>query len=69
MLEQSAAGNDSIAGLMLESNLHEGNQTPAADLSKLHYGVSITDPCIGWDETESLILDAHAKLADVAVAR
>ena len=69
VLEQSAAGNVSIAGLMLESNLHEGNQAPDADPAKLRYGVSITDPCIGWDETQALILDAHAKLADEAVVR
>ena len=48
---------------MLESNLNPGKQAGAADLAKLEYGVSITDGCIGWDETESLILDAHEKLA------
>ena len=31
--------------------------------SKLAYGVSITDGCIGWEETESLLLEAHGRLA------
>ena len=65
VVEQRAAGNDSILGMMLESNLQPGNQNLTADLSQLKHGVSITDGCIGWDETESLILDAHEKLAGV----
>jgi len=62
VVDQRAAGNRSIIGLMLESNLNAGNQKLAGDPSCLKYGVSITDGCIGWDETESLILDAHRKL-------
>ena len=51
----------SIFGLMLESHLHEGKQP----FSKhpLHYGVSMTDSCIGWEETESLILWAEDVLS------
>ena len=41
---------------MLESNLVEGNQK-IASREDLTYGQSITDSCIGWDETEQLILD------------
>ncbi len=44
-------------GFMLESNLFAGNQS-LSNLSKLQYGVSITDSCIGWEETESLIQEA-----------
>ncbi len=62
VIAQRTAGNDRIIGLMLESNLFPGNQKLPTDLSLLHYGVSITDGCIGWDETESLILDAYDKL-------
>jgi len=62
VIDQRVAGNRSIIGLMLESNLIAGNQKLAGDPSCLKYGVSITDGCIGWDETESLILDAHRKL-------
>ena len=36
---------------MLESHLNEGNQNMKSDTKNLKYGVSITDECIGWDET------------------
>ncbi len=62
-LAQRIAGNKNIVGLMLESNLMPGNQKLTSDLTKLQYGVSITDGCIGWDETERLILSAHEQLA------
>ncbi|MGD1904055.1 MAG: 3-deoxy-7-phosphoheptulonate synthase [Geitlerinemataceae cyanobacterium] len=61
-IDQIRAGNTSIVGLMLESNLFEGNQSLTADLDKLEYGVSVTDKCIDWAETEALLIDAHAKL-------
>ncbi|QDU12119.1 Phospho-2-dehydro-3-deoxyheptonate aldolase, Tyr-sensitive [Gimesia aquarii] len=63
VIDQRVAGNETIIGLMLESNLHAGNQKLTDDLSQLQYGVSITDECIDWEETESLILTAHEKLA------
>lgn len=53
---------NSIMGLMLESNIGEGNQKLPADLSALRYGVSITDACIGWEETVQLLQYAHRKL-------
>ena len=62
-IAQRLAGNRNIVGLMLESNLNPGNQTLTHDLSALRYGVSITDGCIGWDETERLILSAHEQLS------
>ena len=63
VLAQRVAGDRSIVGLMLESNIEPGSQPALADRSKLTYGVSITDGCIGWDETEQLILEAHGQLA------
>ena len=63
VLQQIADGNRSIAGMMLESNLHEGNQKIPKDITKLRYGISVTDKCIGWDETEELILSAHNRLS------
>ena len=48
---------------MLESNIHEGRQDIVGGLSDLKYGTSITDACIGWEETETLI----AKAAQEAV--
>ena len=55
-------GNRSIVGLMLESHLKAGNQSIPKDLAKLEYGVSITDPCIDWQTTESLLLKMHQSL-------
>jgi len=63
VLAQRVAGDHSIVGLMLESNIHAGSQPATADRSRLQYGVSITDGCIGWEETEQLLLEAHAALA------
>lgn len=48
---QIAAGSKSITSVMIESNLVEGNQKPASDSSKLTYGQSVTDACLGWDST------------------
>ena len=62
VIEQRMAGDLSIVGLMLESNLLPGSQPASSDRSKLQYGVSITDGCIGWEETESLLLEAHGRL-------
>ena len=62
VVQQIADGNTSIVGMMLESNLNEGNQKIPANLKDLKHGVSVTDGCIGWEETERIILAAHEKL-------
>jgi len=62
IIDQRVNGNDAIIGMMLESNLFEGNQKYNGDVSALKYGVSITDECISWATTESLLLYAHEKL-------
>jgi len=62
VLAQRLAGDRSIVGLMLESNIHPGSQPATSDRAKLAYGVSITDACIGWEETEELLLEAHGRL-------
>jgi 3-deoxy-7-phosphoheptulonate synthase len=62
---QIVDGNRSIVGLMLESHLKAGNQSIPKDLSKLEYGQSITDPCIDWQTTESLLLKLHQSLQTV----
>ena len=49
-------------GLMLESNLKPGNQK-LTDLTSLEHGVSITDGCIGFEETEQLLRSAAETLA------
>jgi 3-deoxy-7-phosphoheptulonate synthase len=61
---QILEGNQSIVGLMLESNLHEGNQPVPDDLTQLRHGVSVTDACISWEQTEELLLGIHDKLKD-----
>ncbi len=54
IIEQIKNGDRLIKGIMLESFLKEGNQ-PFVDTGKLKYGISLTDKCIGWNETEELI--------------
>jgi 3-deoxy-7-phosphoheptulonate synthase len=63
LLRQIGAGNSSIMGAMIESNLEAGSQPFPQPKEKLRYGVSITDGCIGWDTTVSLIRELHAALA------
>ncbi len=63
LLAQIAAGNTSIMGAMIESNLAAGNQPFPQPKAALKYGVSITDGCIGWAETEALVRETHAALA------
>ena len=52
--EQIAAGNGAIVGIMIESNIGAGNQ-PLAPPQDLAYGVSITDACVGWEDTEAIL--------------
>ena len=66
IVEQRLAGNADIIGCMLESNLNSGSQSINGSVADLQYGVSVTDSCIGWDETEALLREAHEALADVA---
>lgn len=65
VVEQRLAGNTAIIGLLAESNLYEGNQPFPQPVSQLKYGVSITDPCIGWEKTEELIRWTHRRFADL----
>jgi 3-deoxy-7-phosphoheptulonate synthase len=62
IIDQRLAGNMTLIGLMLESNLYEGSQKFTGDQSALKYGVSITDGCISWETTERLIRWAAEKL-------
>lgn len=55
-------GNQSITGLMIESHLNAGNQS-INNAGGLDYGVSITDACIDWQETEELLRDLAGSLA------
>lgn len=62
VLQQVVAGQPALMGLLLESNLKPGKQSWKPD-AKLAYGVSITDACIGWDETEQLLTEIAAAVA------
>ena len=63
LLTQIAAGNRSIMGAMIESNLSAGNQAFPVPKDTLRYGVSITDGCIDWPTTEALVREIHTALA------
>ncbi|MDZ7854450.1 MAG: 3-deoxy-7-phosphoheptulonate synthase [Halomonas sp.] len=60
VLAQRQAGETALAGLMLESHLHEGKQP--LEPGRLRHGVSVTDACIGWETTEHLLLTAAERL-------
>lgn len=69
IIQQIVDGENALVGMMLESNLYEGNQPIPTNFStkvsvkdKLAYGVSVTDKCIGWNETERIILAAYDRL-------
>ncbi|HIJ95227.1 MAG TPA: 3-deoxy-7-phosphoheptulonate synthase [Desulfuromonadales bacterium] len=62
VVEQILAGNTSISGVMIESNLQPGNQKISEDRSLMKYGVSITDACIDWATTEEVLLNTHRQL-------
>ncbi|HOJ98432.1 MAG TPA: 3-deoxy-7-phosphoheptulonate synthase [Termitinemataceae bacterium] len=58
LLVQRREADSPVVGFMLESNLEPGCQSPAPGGEGLRYGVSVTDPCIGWDETAALLEEA-----------
>jgi 3-deoxy-7-phosphoheptulonate synthase len=53
--DQVSGGSSAICGLMLESHLVEGKQAIVNGREGLRYGQSVTDACIGWDETTSVL--------------
>lgn len=64
VIDQVRWGETEIRGFMLESNLYEGSQKIPSDLSLLKYGVSVTDGCIGWDETDRIVTNAASLIRD-----
>ena len=66
---QIMEGNQSIVGLMIESNIGWGSQPLLADRSQLQYGVSITDACVDWATTEKMLRETHTKLKNVLPTR
>jgi 3-deoxy-7-phosphoheptulonate synthase len=55
--QQLVNGSRHVMGVMIESHLVEGSQPIPADLSHLHYGQSITDPCVNFETTEQMLRD------------
>jgi 3-deoxy-7-phosphoheptulonate synthase len=68
-VHQIQEGNQSIVGLMIESNIEGGNQTIPEDLAKLKYGCSVTDPCVDWPATETMIRNAREVLREILPRR
>lgn len=60
VLNQIESGNSHILGMMLESHLKAGSQPLTQDLTALEEGISITDPCMDFSETEELLLAASS---------
>ncbi len=69
VVHQIREGNRSVVGLMVESFIEPGNQPIPSDLSKLKYGCSVTDACIGWDTTVEMLRSAHQILREVLPTR
>ncbi|MFA4944474.1 MAG: 3-deoxy-7-phosphoheptulonate synthase [Lentisphaeria bacterium] len=62
VIRQHLDGDTSLKGAMLESNLETGRQEIPDDPARLRPGLSVTDPCLGWTETEALLREAAALL-------
>ncbi|MDW6003924.1 3-deoxy-7-phosphoheptulonate synthase [Vibrio mangrovi] len=61
--QQIRRGSHQIAGIMAESFIMEGNQ-PIAPMPQLTYGMSITDPCLSWSDTEQMITQLDSAVHD-----
>jgi 3-deoxy-7-phosphoheptulonate synthase len=66
---QVMEGNQSIVGLMIESNLEWGSQSIPADRSQLKYGVSVTDACVDWATTGKMLRETAVKLKGILSGR
>ena len=60
---QIRAGNQAITGVMIESHLVEGRQDVVPG-KNLVYGQSITDACLGWEETKGVLASLAAAVRD-----
>ncbi|QBG37172.1 3-deoxy-7-phosphoheptulonate synthase [Litorilituus sediminis] len=69
VINQICEGNKSIIGIMLESHLKSGNQSSELPKEEMAYGVSVTDACIDFPTTETLLNEAADKLAVALKAR
>ena len=69
VVAQIKDGNRSIIGLMIESNIHEGNQSSEQPRCDMKYGVSVTDACISWETTDALLRELDKDLRGHLAAR
>ena len=69
VVAQIKDGNRSIIGLMIESNIHEGNQSSDQPREAMKYGVSVTDACISWETTDALLRELDKDLRGHLAAR
>ena len=69
VFNQIVEGNKSIIGVMLESHLNAGNQSTNKPLNELEYGVSVTDACIDWTTTETILRQGANQLSAVLPTR
>jgi 3-deoxy-7-phosphoheptulonate synthase len=69
VVHQIREGNRSVVGFMVESFIEAGNQPIPSDLSKLKYGCSVTDACVGWDTTAEMLRAAQPVLREVLPGR
>jgi len=69
VFKQIVNGNQSIIGVMLESHLNAGKQSSDLPIDELAYGVSVTDACIDWQTTDTLLRRGAADLAAVLSTR
>ena len=68
VVDQIAWGTESIKGFMIESNINEGRQEILSDKALMKYGMSITDACLGWNETEESLKRAAEIIREGHVA-
>ena len=62
VFEQKLRKNRALIGFMIESNIVEGSQDITEGKENLIYGCSVTDACVGWEETEEILLSGYEKL-------
>ena len=54
---------------MLESHINEGNQSSEQPRSAMKYGVSVTDACISWETTETVLRQLHQQISPALAKR
>lgn len=62
VISQIVNGCQSLVGVMIESHIHAGNQPIPKNLNELKYGCSVTDACVDWDTTATMLREAAARL-------